>query len=54
MYQCGEDALNYGLDMTYEQEQTIKGMLAQIEEVLPDVVEQSRHQDMTTTQGLSM
>lgn len=54
MYRCGEDALNYGLDLTYEQEQSIKSVLAQIEEVLPDVVEQSRHQDMTSTQGLSM
>ena len=54
MYQCGEDALNYGLDITYEQEQSIKSMLAQIEEVLPDVVEQSRHQDMTSTQELSL
>lgn len=54
MYQCGEDALNYGLDMTYEQEQSIKSVLAQIEEVHPDVVEQSRHQDMTPTPELSM
>ena len=58
MYQCGEDTLNYGLDMTYEQEQSIKGVLAQIEDVIPDELEKARQQnqtsDITAAHGLSM
>lgn len=58
MYACGEYALNYGLDMTYEQEQSIKSTLAQFEEVMPDILEEVRQQDpypgMTSTHELTM
>ena len=39
IYQCCADALQNGLDMSYEQEQTIKGIQEQIERCLPDVAQ---------------
>ena len=39
IYRCCADALNYGLDMTAEQEKCIKSVQAQIENGMPDIME---------------
>ena len=44
MYRCCADALNYGLDLSLEQEKTIKGIQDQIEMEIPDIIDRIREQ----------
>lgn len=45
IYRCCADALNYGLDLTYEQEKNIKSVQEQIETAMPDILEHIQQQD---------
>ena len=51
MYRCCADALNYGLDLTPEQEKLIKSIQDQIEIGLPDIMDQIREQEQNATTG---
>ena len=45
MYRCCADALNYGLDLSPEQEKIIKSIQDQIESGMPDIMDQIREQE---------
>lgn len=45
MYRCCADALNYGLELSHEQEKTIKSIQTQIECGMPDIMDRIREQE---------
>ena len=49
MYRCCADALNYGLELSNEQEKTIKSIQMQIECGMPDIMDHICEQDQCTT-----
>ena len=48
IFRCCADALNYGLDLTVEQEKCIKNVQEQIESMMPDIMERIQEQDQHT------
>jgi len=57
MYRCAANMLDTGVDLSYEQEETIKGILEQIRELVPDVTErigQTREQEMEAPDSPTM
>ena len=46
IYRCCADTLQDAYDLSYEQEQTIKGIQSQIEDIIPDIMDQIQSQDM--------
>ena len=45
IYRCCADTLQDAYDLSYEQEQTIKGIQSQIEDIAPDIMDQIQSQD---------
>lgn len=45
IYRCCADTLQDAYDLSYEQEQTIKGIQSQIEDIVPDIMDQIQSQD---------
>ena len=45
IYRCCADTLQDSYNLSYEQEQTIKGIQYQIEDIIPDIMDQIQSQD---------
>lgn len=48
IYRCCEDTLEDNYDLSYEQEQCIKGIHEQIKDIVPDIMEKIVEQDPNT------